>query len=901
MSSRRPTGASQFLRLPSATTARFLILVVATAGVALYFLPQPLQMAFLVAADLDVLPRVWHTRCPEDALALVGNVPARELRREYLDCAALASTVETGTWVAALALPLSIGLLIYTLYPRWLRRRLRPLARPELAQAAYAERELARALGSRRGGVRLLVTPGTAGGARAFGAWGRYWIAVDRSLLPATGSAPGSSPPRSPDRGRTGGPPGRQPDASSGRHANRSDALIHHEAAHVLNRDIDITYLAIAVWWGLVLCAVPATALMFPTPSGGWGRTALLAVLLVVLSHTRSRVLQVREFYADVRAAHSPGVAVQLLHLLPTARPERLLLRWWRALSSSHPPPGQRAETIRDPSRLQNMHVLDLFYAGCTVGLGYVGFQYLANSISEVVGAPYTWIVGNASGILFGVLAAFVVCAFVWRASLGSLVRAEPRTRVFGAASALTAGVLLGQVVGPGNLEASWVYLLELRPGAALVLAVLLWIVFSVILRWILMVATTWLSVSESVWPLWPCVAVSALMFVLALTHWFYIVGHMTVGGSARPVPPSILNLLVLPITDPAWIATACLGAALPLLAWSAWGRELSGRDAAPRLCPPWIPVAFSAVVLLGLIVVVAGALRWLIERVVEDMATSDSVLSLAAQLGPLLLVCLGVVLAITVVSSWMLGGRGARARVLSTTVLALFLTSFLAIPAVHTGIAVGACVRGFDVPGACGDSFDGFGAKAFTDFVNTGSFVFVPLLLVCVPAALAASSLRTVAGIRPWPVRPAPGRWYDLLALAASALLGAVALLEPAATPAPEPEAERGTPYTATVPGAPAGEGPLTGRQTCEAVDTEYYLAIDFLNNPWSSAAGTTHVLARSTDPVLAAFAEPALEVFDGGDEAGGVTSSMYSQAAAQHYCALRHPGTGLLRNPAM
>ena len=869
-----PTGAAQLLRLPSATTTRFLILVVATAGVALYFLPQPLLVAVLVAGDLGVLPDVARTLCPEEALAQVGDVPARELRQEYLDCAALTSAIDTGTLVVALVFPLLIGLLIYTLYPRWLRRRLRPLAHPKAGHTAYMERELAWALGSRQGQVRLLITPGTAGGARVFGAWGRYWIAVDRSLLPATDA----------DLMRPSGPP------------DRSDALIHHEAAHVLNRDIDITYLAIAIWWGLVLCVVPATVLMLPTPLADPARVVSLALVLMVLSHARSRVLQAREYYADVRAARSPGIAEPLLRLLPTPRSERRIIRWWRALSSAHPPPDWRAETIRDPSRLQDTGVLDIFYAGSAVGVAFSGFQHLVRATSGWADRSYYWFIENASGVLFGILLGFVVCTFVWRAALRALMRAERRMRVVTAALALTTGVLVGQVVGPGRLETTWIYLLELRPVAALLVAAVLWVVFAVILRWILMVATTWLSVSESVWPLWLCAAVTALMFVLTLTQWFFAVGRMTLDGSGQTAPFSELQLLILPVIDPAWIAASCFGSALPLLAWLVWSRELPGRDAAPRLCPPWLPVGFSAVVLLGLVIAVAWALRWLADRTLGGTAETDSVSAMLSTLQPVLILGLGTILVCTVAFAWVLGGTGARGRVLSATVVILFISSFLAIPALYMGLAAGVCVRTIGDPGHCGAAFAEFGAEVSV-VGESGPIVFASLALVCVPVALAVSSLRAVVGPRPWLVRPNPRRWHDVLALAVLAALGSVVLVDSASSFATEPSMDPAEPYTSAVPEDSPGEGALDGRRTCEAVDAEFSLVIDFQDHPAASAVSTVYVLARSTDPILSAFADPALA--DLGEEVmlEGVASAERSRTAAQHYCALRYPGTGLLR----
>ncbi|MFC9938676.1 M48 family metalloprotease [Nocardiopsis alba] len=406
-------------------------------GVALYFLPERLfAVAVALAGRAGLLPLKGHAYCPENARDRVGDISARELREEYLACTDLLYVISTGTWMAAFLLPLMVGVLIYTLYPWRLLRGLAPLIDPEPCQVEYVERELRRALGVQRDRVRLLITPGTAGGARAFGAWGRYWIAIDRRLLPS-------------DRSETRG--------------SVESALIHHEAAHVLNRDVDIAYLTIAVWWGTTLCTLVPTVLTLFDPNTGFVRFTVLLVALTVLLHARSRVLQVREYYADVRAAREPRIAEALLALLPTSPSERTIgVRWWSALSGSHPPSERRVEIIEDPTRLRDAQILDLFYVGCSVGIAYFGFQHLVRATTTELGIEHGWIVENASGVLFGTLTAFVVCTFVWRSVFSPLGDAG------GAGTSGGGGISTGHRApgrpsgGAGRSE----WLLGLSPGA---------------------------------------------------------------------------------------------------------------------------------------------------------------------------------------------------------------------------------------------------------------------------------------------------------------------------------------------------------------------------------------------------------------------------------------------------
>ncbi|QVQ54879.1 M48 family metalloprotease [Spiractinospora alimapuensis] len=330
----RPDGAAQ---LPSATTLRFLVLITATVGVTVP-LVDPLVFAF---RSVGVLPEHGREACVTNARAAAPEGTGERLVESYVACVRAAAQAAEALVVVGMLTPLLLGVVIYSVFPFVVRRRLAPLPRESHASLyERADTELRQALGPTRKRIRLLITPGTAGGARAFGAWGRYWVAVDRSAL-ASGDPPGGGAPR-------------------------GAAVIHHEAAHVRNRDIDITYLTISVWWGFFVVAVAMLPFVAVPPVLPQVALPLLASL-VLLSYARSRVLRVRECYADVRAGQRPEIRAELSRLLSTVDrdPSASAIRWWSALHRRHPPAHERIAVLRDPARLLRGGLLDVLRRMC--------------------------------------------------------------------------------------------------------------------------------------------------------------------------------------------------------------------------------------------------------------------------------------------------------------------------------------------------------------------------------------------------------------------------------------------------------------------------------------------------------------------------------------------------------
>ena len=78
-----------------------------------------------------------------------------------------------------------------------------------------------------------------------------------------------------------------------------------HELGHIRNRDIDQTYLAVAVWWAFVVAALlPMAGLLISgklsPPAPLIWRAVVLALLVYLL---RNSILRSREFGADARVA----------------------------------------------------------------------------------------------------------------------------------------------------------------------------------------------------------------------------------------------------------------------------------------------------------------------------------------------------------------------------------------------------------------------------------------------------------------------------------------------------------------------------------------------------------------------------------------------------------------------
>ncbi|MFD9420526.1 M48 family metalloprotease [Streptomyces goshikiensis] len=143
-----------------------------------------------------------------------------------------------------------------------------------------------------------------------------------------------------------------------------------HELAHLRNRDVDKTYLTIAVWWSFVVTVVPLM-LFLAVGRNSWGATPVavsLAALTLLVYLIRNALLRNRETHADARAVVWAGASphgVPLSALREALRQEKTgRFAWARRYWHHHPPPLQRIEIMNDPSRLVRPRLWDGFCVG---------------------------------------------------------------------------------------------------------------------------------------------------------------------------------------------------------------------------------------------------------------------------------------------------------------------------------------------------------------------------------------------------------------------------------------------------------------------------------------------------------------------------------------------------------
>ena len=263
--------------------------------------------------------------------------------------------------------------LIFVLHPRRLtrRRRLTPLTGPDNADLLRELDDLAGAAGLARRPRWLLDPYAATSGGQAFGLPGRRAVCLDVGLLVRFGL-----------------------DLAGFR------AVVRHELAHLRNRDIDRTYLTVAVWWSFVLVALapfvvlslnPAllrrplslsSATVGESPAVWIHRLVALVVLTLVVLLARNAVLRARELHADVTASRwdTDGALARVVACLPWPGDGR---RWpvLRARLGTHPAPGLRLRTMADPGRLSRPSVATSIVLGLTAGLGLSNVSLLAGNL----------------------------------------------------------------------------------------------------------------------------------------------------------------------------------------------------------------------------------------------------------------------------------------------------------------------------------------------------------------------------------------------------------------------------------------------------------------------------------------------------------------------------------------
>jgi Zn-dependent protease with chaperone function len=237
-----------------------------------------------------------------------------------------------------------VALAIYVLVPVWkIRRRdLVPVDEEDAPDLVASVRDLSRQAGLGRS-PKLLWNPlAPGGGAIAFGRFNRPYVAVGAGLVMQFYTEP-----------------------------KPALAVIRHELAHIVNRDVSKTYLALSLWYAFVLAGLLPLVVMEAVEGGFLTFPVIwrLTALVVLVYAARNAVLRAREYYADAWAGSSEPDRVALSDVLQAIRQDQSvrLKRFW----SMHPTPGSRATALADPDALFRPHLADLLAAGVLAGFSY--------------------------------------------------------------------------------------------------------------------------------------------------------------------------------------------------------------------------------------------------------------------------------------------------------------------------------------------------------------------------------------------------------------------------------------------------------------------------------------------------------------------------------------------------
>ncbi|MFG3525063.1 M48 family metalloprotease [Nocardia nova] len=551
---------------PSETVARFgleVFAVLGTAPILVYILAQKLLPSARAAGSaigecLGKLPKglpesvrgeEWTTRLRAsihmESLSLACWPSPSELR------APLIAGVVVAVLIAALAL--------YWVMPWWRikRRRMAPIPDAVLSTVGPVLAELRSIAGVER--VVFLADPyNPHASGLAFGRVGRRYVALGCGLLLPTTDH------------------------------DTLRAVVLHELAHIRNRDIDPTYLAIAVWRCFaVLVLIPAAVCVLLSGPAEWGVTGgRLAVFAVLILLTRNAVLRSRESYADARAAQW-GYTSSLLNILDTARtrPSRI-----PALVRSHPAPARRKSVLLDVSQLSRPG----WWGGFAFGLITTIAIHTVTVFLADLGAPHTagFVVISA---MFLLAAAFGLVLTAFRCQLTELLTGD-RVRVDLFAVGLGAGIAASALLAPQSAFAA-----PDRPTPYFAgIGVVGWLIWAGIV-----VSTTWLFVRwvtalVRMWlprivgyrsPRWPFLAILAVS-VAALADWLpYLLelpGYATIAyRDAFPeYPPALVLVGTLALERLVAVPSTKLTVevlALWILPFAPHLRLRAGRDLAPQ------------------------------------------------------------------------------------------------------------------------------------------------------------------------------------------------------------------------------------------------------------------------------------------------------------------------------
>jgi Zn-dependent protease with chaperone function len=398
------------LALPSATTARYLLLTVATVFTG----------TFVGASAYNAVHGVeWRDRLAHCLNALPGQGAGSPLDTEAARAFCMASVEHARAryMLGGAAVVMLAALTLLQVAPVVLTRRrgLRPIG-ARFSEAQDRARRIGADVGVRRQPV-ITSSPVGLRDAFCYGGIGRPRLALPLPLL---------------IRSRT----------------PTFEAVVGHEMSHVARRDVALAWSARSAWYVLApLLAVPALSFIVVGDVSGvldyFWRAALLAVVVLLLQRD---LLRSREHDADLWAARTGERLVALCDVLTTAAPPRS--HTLRRLLARHPDGTARVAVLRNPTPTTAVSSTD----GLAVGfLATVLLPLLTSALTTLgTGSQHAWATGLLSAFLIGPIAGFSIGLGLWRQAVVSRVSGLPAP-VGPAVVGVALGALLGSLVSLGS------------------------------------------------------------------------------------------------------------------------------------------------------------------------------------------------------------------------------------------------------------------------------------------------------------------------------------------------------------------------------------------------------------------------------------------------------------------
>ena len=494
----RPPRLNPFA-FPADTTFRFVLLIVAVLGSTLYIW----DWIYFAVGDNGARYKERAAACLDQSPAGASDLGDFTRGSQTFRACVQALDRPSAWWMLAGALAVLVVAIVLTLFiPSWKRRRmkLRPLTKADAPAVVATVHELANEAGLSEPPTLVWdpLDPSPTG--LAFGHVGQYTVAVTGGLVV---------------RATT------DPDAFR--------AVLLHELAHIRNRDVDLTYFTLSLWYGFLLAAIlPFTLTLFDESADsffavGWRVTALAALVYL----TRNAVLRSREVYADVRASATPGVSDALGRLL-AALPRPRTTSLGRILRV-HPDPAVRAAAIADTRPLFRLDLLTAFGAGVSATIAYESaVTFVSSFVTNVEDMRLVAALAFAPAVIG------VVGIAVWRASFSTLAEGRRPPPTWPLALSLTAGLMLGPELALVRFaNASDDTLLgELLWGRGVLWAAGLTVAVVLVLAWVRTGADAWLRAGAGRRP-----QLSAIVSLLAAAGVLTVVlGLFYLTRDTRPV-----------------------------------------------------------------------------------------------------------------------------------------------------------------------------------------------------------------------------------------------------------------------------------------------------------------------------------------------------------------------------